>query len=113
MMVSPFTLPSVSGSTTSTPKPAAVCVRLSTAENPKPSRHKLTPDGHALLYMIRGEKNEENLWLQPLDGKPGRQITHFPPEQIYGFSWSPDAKKFLVARGHIESDVVLLRDTSH
>jgi hypothetical protein len=62
--------------------------------------------------MIRGDKNEENLWLQPLDGKPGRQITHFPSEQIYGFGWSPDTKKFLVARGHIESDVVLLRDTS-
>jgi eukaryotic-like serine/threonine-protein kinase len=71
-----------------------------------------TPDGHSLVYMIRGEKNEENLWLQPLDGKPGRQMTHFPSEQIYGFGWSPDGKKLLVGRGHVESDVVLLHDTS-
>jgi serine/threonine protein kinase len=70
-----------------------------------------TPDGLGLVYPIRGEKNEYNLWLQPLDGKPGRQITHFPSEQIYGFGWSPDGKKLLVGRGHIESDVVLLRDT--
>jgi dipeptidyl aminopeptidase/acylaminoacyl peptidase len=70
-----------------------------------------TPDGLALVYAIRGENNEYNLWLQPRDGQPGRQVTHFPSEQIYGFSWSPDGKK-LLGRGHIESDVVLLRDTS-
>jgi serine/threonine protein kinase len=70
-----------------------------------------TPDGLGLVYPIRGEKNEYNLWLQPLDGKPGRQITHFPSEQIYGFGWSPDGKKLLVGRGHIESDVVLIRDS--
>jgi Tol biopolymer transport system component len=71
-----------------------------------------TPDGLALVYPVRGDKNEYNLWLQPLDGKPGRQITHFASEEIYGFRWSPDGKKLLVGRGHNESDVVLLRDTS-
>ncbi len=71
-----------------------------------------TPDGFAVVYPIRGEKNDFNLWLQPLNGKPGRQITHFSSEEIYGFGWSPDGKKLLVGRGHIESDVVLLRDTS-
>ena len=71
-----------------------------------------TPDGLGLVYPIRGEKNEYNLWLQPLDGKPGRQITNFPSEQIYRFGWSPDGQKLMVERGHIESDVVILRDTS-
>jgi serine/threonine protein kinase len=71
-----------------------------------------TPDGQAVVYAIRGENNEYNLWLQPLDGKPGHQITQFRSDQIYGFGWSPDRKKLLVERGHIESDVVLLRDTS-
>ena len=70
-----------------------------------------TPDGRGLVYPISGEKNEDNLWLQPLDGRPSRRITHFTSEQIYGFGWSPDGKKLLVSRGHIESDVVLLRDT--
>ena len=70
------------------------------------------PDGLAVVYAIRGENNEYNLWWQPLDGKPGRQISHFLSEQIFGFDWSPDGKKLLVWRGHSESDVVLLRDTS-
>ena len=73
---------------------------------------KFIPDGGAVVYAISGEKNQYNLWLQPLDGKPGRQLTHFSSDQIYGFGWSPDGKKLLVARGHRESDVVLLRDTS-
>jgi serine/threonine protein kinase len=122
MLVSPVTLPDPSANTYSR-KLAIIKTNaldappLTLQPDPRmvysPNSPHFTPDGHALLYMIRGEKNEENLWLQPLDGKPGRQITHFPSEQIYGFGWSPDAKKFLVARGHIESDVVLLRDTSH
>ena len=73
---------------------------------------KFTPDGRAVVYAVSGEKNQCNLWLQPLDGKAGRQLTHFSSDQIYGFGWSPDGKKLLVARGHRESDVVLLRDTS-
>ena len=73
---------------------------------------KFTLDGRAVVYAISGEKNQYNLWLQPLDGKPGRQPTHFPSDQIYGFGWSPDGKKLFVARGHTESDVILLRDTS-
>ena len=73
---------------------------------------KFTPDGRAVVYVISGEKNQCNLWLQPLDGKAGRQLTHFSSDQIYGFGWSPDGKKLFVARGHRESDVILLRDTS-
>jgi len=73
---------------------------------------QFTPDGNAVVYAISGGKNVYNLWLHPLDGKPGRQITHFSSEQIYGFGWSPDGKKLLVARGHTDSDVILLRDTS-
>jgi len=73
---------------------------------------RFTPDGNAVVYAISGAKNEYNLWLHPLDSKLGRQITHFSSEQIYGFGWSPDGKKLLVARGHTESDVILLRDTS-
>jgi Tol biopolymer transport system component len=70
-----------------------------------------TPDGKALVYVISGENNVDNLWVQPLDGKPGRQLTHFTSDQIYTFAYSPDGKRLLVVRGHVESDVVLLRDT--
>jgi eukaryotic-like serine/threonine-protein kinase len=71
-----------------------------------------TPDGQAVAYPIRGGSDEYNLWVQPLDGKPGHQITHFSTEHIPVFSWSRDGKKLMVARDHVESDVVLLRDTS-
>jgi len=50
--------------------------------------------------------------LQPFDGKPGRQITQFRSDFISGFLWSPDRKKLEVGRGHLESDVILLRDTA-
>jgi len=70
------------------------------------------PDGQALAYTITGDNNADNIWLQPLDGKPGRQITQFKTDSILRFSWSADQKKLIVSRGHVESDVILLRDTT-
>ena len=69
------------------------------------------PDGKALVYSIR-VNGVENLWLQPLDGSPGRQLTNFPAELIGTYHWSPDGKSIGMIRAHTESDVVLLRDTS-
>jgi len=70
------------------------------------------PDGRALAYTITGDNNADNIWLQPLDGKPGRQITQFHSDSILGLAWSPDQKKLQIPRGHLESDVILLRDTT-
>ncbi|MBZ5526332.1 MAG: protein kinase [Acidobacteriia bacterium] len=72
---------------------------------------RFTPDGKAIVYPIT-ENEVDNLWLQPLDGKPGRLLTHFTSERIGGFAWSPDGKRLAVQRGHTESDVILLRDTA-
>ncbi|MGB0035850.1 MAG: protein kinase [Candidatus Acidiferrales bacterium] len=69
------------------------------------------PDGKALVYSIR-VKGVENLWLQRLDGSPGRQITNFPAELIDVYHWSPDGKFIGMIRSQTESDVVLLRETS-
>jgi Tol biopolymer transport system component len=71
----------------------------------------LTPDGKAVAYPIR-ENGVDNLWLQPLDGSRGRQITYFDAEQILKFRWSPDGRSLCVLRGHTDSDVVLIRDSS-
>jgi serine/threonine protein kinase len=73
---------------------------------------RFTPDGKAIAYTVRSENNVDNVFVQPLDGKPGSQITKFTSDQIPGFGWSPDGKKLMVGRGHLESDVILLRDTS-
>jgi len=51
------------------------------------------------------------LWLQPLDGSPGRQITNFKSERIHGFHWSFDGSKLGLVRGHTDSDVVLLQES--
>jgi len=68
------------------------------------------PDPKAVVYLVR-EKNIDNLWEQPLDGSPARQLTHFTSEQIARFRFSPDGTKLAIERGHVESDAVLLRDT--
>jgi serine/threonine protein kinase len=72
-------------------------------------RIQFAPDGRAVVYTTPG-KNADNLWLQPLDGSPGRQITDFDSLQILDFHWSFDGKQLGVVRGHTDSDVVLLRD---
>ena len=69
-----------------------------------------TPDEKALVYNIR-ENGTENLWLQPLDGSKGRQITNFPADAIQIFDFSPDGKTMGMLRNHVESDAVLLRDS--
>jgi Tol biopolymer transport system component/phage shock protein PspC (stress-responsive transcriptional regulator)/predicted Ser/Thr protein kinase len=69
-----------------------------------------TPDPKAVVYVVR-EKGTDNLWEQPLDNSPARQLTHFTSERITRFRFSPDGTKLAIERGHVESDAVLLRDT--
>jgi serine/threonine protein kinase/Tol biopolymer transport system component len=72
---------------------------------------RFAPDGSAIVYSIR-ENGVDNLWLQPLDGSRGRQITTFEADAIQTFQFSPDGKILGVFRAHTESDVVLLHDTA-
>jgi Tol biopolymer transport system component len=73
---------------------------------------KFAPDGKALVYPIT-QNRIENLWLQPLDGSPGRQITNFNTDQmILGLRWSPDGKIIGVLSRRIDADVVLLRESN-
>jgi serine/threonine protein kinase/Tol biopolymer transport system component len=71
---------------------------------------QFSPDGKALAYDIR-ENGIDNVWLQPLDGSPGRKITNFNSEQILDLQWSPDGKTLGILRTHSDSDVVLLQET--
>jgi serine/threonine protein kinase len=65
-------------------------------------------DGKAVLYPFR-DQLAANLWLQPLDGPPGKQVTNFKSELIGDFAWSFDGSKLALLRGHTQSDVVLIR----
>ncbi|HKR60730.1 MAG TPA: protein kinase [Pyrinomonadaceae bacterium] len=67
-----------------------------------------TPDGSSLAY-IRNQNGVSNIWVQPLDGEPARQLTKFKTDQIFWFEWSPDGKQLGVSRGAISSDVVMIR----
>ncbi len=60
-----------------------------------------------MAYPIR-ENEVDNIWVQPLDGSRGRQITNFDSEQILNFRWSPDGKSLCILRSHTDPDVVLL-----
>ena len=71
---------------------------------------QFTPDGSSVAYPIR-EKGVDNLWVQPLDGSAGHQMTNFNSDQIGSFHWSPDRKSLGILRGHSESDVVLLQES--
>jgi eukaryotic-like serine/threonine-protein kinase len=68
-----------------------------------------TPDGKSVAYIVR-DQGVDNIFVQPLDGSPGHQITNFTSEHIAEFQWSPDGKNLAVARAQNTSDVVLLRE---
>ena len=66
-------------------------------------------DGTGIIYPIRAGQTD-NLWLQHLDGTPGKQLTDFQSEFIRDFDYSYDGKQLAIIRGHREADVVLIRD---
>jgi serine/threonine protein kinase len=104
----------------SIPKRTLALVAVDARQNPKflemqrpmPTARKIhfSSDGKAVVYPFR-EGDAENLWLQPLDGSPGKQITNFKSENLIDFHWSPDGSKVGMVRGHTDSDVVLLQET--
>jgi len=67
-------------------------------------------DGTGIIYPVR-DGQTDNLWLQHLDGSPGKQLTDFKSEFIRDFDYSYDGKQLAIIRGHRESDVVLIRDS--
>lgn len=71
---------------------------------------RFSHDGKSVVYPVR-ESGIDNLWQQPLDGSPGKQLTSFKAENIWDHHWSPDGSKIAMVRGHTDSDVVLMRDS--
>jgi serine/threonine protein kinase len=102
----------------STPKQVLALIPLDSPQNTKllelqHSRSGLvrfTHDGKGVVYPFH-DQEADNLWLQPLDGSPGKQITNFKSEKINDFHWSFDGSKLGLVRGHTDSDVVLLEES--
>ena len=72
---------------------------------------QFSPDGKGIVYPIR-DKAADNLWLQPLEGGIGHQITKYTSLRIYSYQWSRDGKRLAIVRGDTPSDLVLIQDVS-
>ena len=68
-----------------------------------------TQGGRALTY-IRDQGDVSNIWAQPIDGAPPKQLTNFTADQIFNFAWSNDGRQLVLARGSQTSDVVMIRN---
>jgi len=68
-----------------------------------------TPDGKAIT-IYDGRSGTSNLWSQPLDGGPMKQLTDFKPDGLFARKLSPDGKFIALARGIVTSDVILITD---
>jgi len=71
---------------------------------------RFTTDGKAIAYPII-ENGAANLWMQPLDGGPPRQLTEFKSGGISDFHRSLDGKQLALSYGRTDADVVLIRDS--
>ncbi|HEY0379464.1 MAG TPA: DPP IV N-terminal domain-containing protein [Pyrinomonadaceae bacterium] len=72
-------------------------------------RFRWTPDGHAIAYADK-RSGTGNIWLQPLDARPPKQLTNWGSNSVFYFAWSRDAKWLAYATGAQTSDVVLIDD---
>jgi Tol biopolymer transport system component/DNA-binding winged helix-turn-helix (wHTH) protein len=75
---------------------------------PFSSRFIWSPDG--TLTYIDQHNGVSNIWSQPVDGSPPKQLTNFKSGRIFEFAWSFDGKWLALARGTVSSDVVMIRD---
>ena len=83
--------------------------KLVAFERPRFGLLHFSSDGKGVIYPVR-DNGVDNLWLQPIDGSKGKQITDFTSEHIFDFHWSFDGKQLALVRGHTDADVVLIRD---
>jgi Tol biopolymer transport system component/DNA-binding winged helix-turn-helix (wHTH) protein len=64
-------------------------------------------DGQSIAFL-NSPGGLSDIWLQPLDGSPPRQLTNFKVERIIAFDWSPDGRSLAFVRNIETSDVVLI-----
>ena len=72
-------------------------------------RIRWTADGRALTYIDR-RGGISNIWSQPFEGGPAKQLTDFKSGEIFNFAWSADGKRLACTRGSVISDAVLITD---
>ena len=74
---------------------------------PSQGRLQWTLDAKGIAFL---PTTPSNIWVQPFDGKPAYQLTHFDGDRpIVDFGWSRDGKRLAVARQIATTDIVLLK----
>lgn len=68
------------------------------------------PDGKSVHYTVNAN-NVSNIWSQPLDGGPPKQVTDFKEMLMTGFAWSSDGKQLACTRGNLVRDAILITDS--
>jgi eukaryotic-like serine/threonine-protein kinase len=68
-----------------------------------------TMDSRELTYIL-DKQGVSNIWVQPFDGGPPKQLTNFNAGQIFNFAWSQDGRQIAFARGSQTDDVVMIRN---
>jgi eukaryotic-like serine/threonine-protein kinase len=66
-------------------------------------------DGKSILYSVTSS-NVTNIWSQPIDGGPAKQVTDFNDLLMTGFAWSHDGKQLACTRGSLLRDAILVTD---
>jgi len=64
------------------------------------------PNGQAVTYLAL----DGQVWLQPLEGGPPDQLTHFDHELTLSHTWSPDGEWLFLVRQEETRDAVLIRN---
>ncbi|MEP7075020.1 MAG: protein kinase [Acidobacteriota bacterium] len=70
-----------------------------------------SPDGRSLT-VLSSRGGTLNLWRQSVDGSAPTPITNFKTGRVFNFTWAPDGKTMLLARGNTANDLILIRDTA-
>ena len=73
-----------------------------------PSAHWLS-DSKSIMYTVNNN-NVTNIWSQPFEGGPAKQVTEFKDSLMTGFAWSRDGKTLATTRGVLVRDAVLIAD---
>jgi eukaryotic-like serine/threonine-protein kinase len=74
---------------------------------PGEARLRWSADGKSLFFVVT-TGDVSNVWMQPVDGGPATQLTHFTEETIFVVSPSPNGKSLAMIRGSKTSNLVLL-----
>jgi len=68
-----------------------------------------TADGRAICF-VASRTGLPNLWAQPIEGGPAKQLTNFKSDYISRYALSRDGKQIAVSRGSDTKDIVLIKD---